>query len=458
MARRLSLPRALAPLRHGPFRLLVTGQVTSNLGDACYAVALPWYVLAGHGGTLLLGTVLAAYGIPRTVLIPAGGYLCDRWGAPAVMLATDGLRAAAVAALAVTAAAGPAHAAELVPIAIVLGAGEGLFLPASFSVIPALLPGDHLQAGNALASGGTQLATLAGPAIGGAAVALGSPAIAFGLDAASFAVSAATLAGLARVRAATAPPAGGQAGPGQDRPARLGTIVRAERVLAVILIVNVAANLGSGGLDGVALPALAHGPLHASAAGYGAILAAFGGGALIGTIAAGQAGRIRRPAVAGSAAFLIEAAFIAALPFLGATPTVAAVVALFGVCNGFGNVVMLTVFQQWAPPALLGRLMGLLILTSFGVYPVSVALAALAGRELGPSSFFLFAAAVLAVAILGGLTQRSWREFGTTRPPAAADAPGPPATAAQLPGQAATAAGQGARERTPAGREDVTGG
>jgi MFS family permease len=74
------LPRSLWPLRHGPFRLLVAGQVTSNLGDACYAVALPWYVLAGHGGTVLLGTVLAAYSIPRTAGIPVGGYLCDRWG------------------------------------------------------------------------------------------------------------------------------------------------------------------------------------------------------------------------------------------------------------------------------------------------------------------------------------------------------------------------------------------
>ena len=65
------------------------GQVTSNVGDACYAVALPWYVLAGHGGTVLLGTVLAAYGIPRTALIMVGGYASDRWRPQTVMLATD---------------------------------------------------------------------------------------------------------------------------------------------------------------------------------------------------------------------------------------------------------------------------------------------------------------------------------------------------------------------------------
>jgi MFS family permease len=435
---RPGMPRALGPLRHGPFRLLVAGQLTSNLGDACYAVALPWYVLAGHGGTVLLGTVLAAYGVPRTAAIAAGGYLSDRWGPQAVMLATDVLRAAAVAALALSAAAGPARAAELVPIAIVLGTGEGLFLPGSFSVIPALLAGDDLQAGNALASGGTQLATLAGPVAGGAAVALGSPAVAFALDAASFAVSAATLARLARLRA-TAGPAPRTAAPA--RPAGLGTLLRAERVLLVIMIVNIAANLGSGGLEGVAIPALAHGPLRASAAGYGAILAAFGGGALAGTIAAGQAGRSRRPAVAGSAAFIAEAAFIAAVPFLGGVTAVAAAVALVGVCNGFANVVMITAFQQWAPQAMLGRLMGLILITSFGVYPVSVALAAFSARDLGPSSFFLFAAGVLAAAILGGLTQRSWRDFGTE---------GPAGGATAAPGQQA-APYEGAGNETTAG-------
>jgi hypothetical protein len=72
----------------------------------------------------------------------------------------------------------------------------------------------------------------------------------------------------------------------------------------------------------------------------------------------------------------------------------------------------ITVFQQWAPPNLLGRLSGLLALTSFGIFPVSVALAALVVRDFGPAPFFLLAAASLAVAIVVALTQKSWRDFG----------------------------------------------
>ena len=59
-----------------------------------------------------------------------------------------------------------------------------------------------------------------------------------------------------------------------------------------------------------------------------------------------------RPAVAGSVAFLAEALFIAAVPYLGGTVPACAALAVVGVLNGFGNVVMLTIFQRWAPPDL----------------------------------------------------------------------------------------------------------
>ena len=90
--------------------------------------------------------------------------------------------------------------------------------------------------------------------------------------------------------------------------------------------------------------------------------------------------------------------------------------AVFGLCNGFGNTYTVTAFQRWAPAGSLGRLNGLLLLTSFGMAPVSVLLAAWFGHTLGPAAFFLFAAVTIAVAVLGGLTKRAWRDFGATAP------------------------------------------
>jgi hypothetical protein len=77
---------------------------------------------------------------------------------------------------------------------------------------------------------------------------------------------------------------------------------------------------------------------------------------------------------------------------------------------------MITVFQKWAPPALLGRLTGLLVLSSFGIFPVSVLLGAVVVRNLGPAPFFPMAAGALALAILAGLTQKEWRRLGAAAP------------------------------------------
>ena len=194
------------PLADRNFRLLTAGQFTSTAGDFCYAVALPWLVLSTHGGPVLLGTVLACYGVPRTVLIPFGGWLADKVGPRAVMLGADMVRCCLVALLAVFATRHVASLAALGPAAALLGAGEGLFLPASFAIMPSLLAPDLLQAGNALNSAAVQLGSLLGPVLGGVLVASAGSASAFAVDAASFAVSALTL-GLLVSRARAVPEA-----------------------------------------------------------------------------------------------------------------------------------------------------------------------------------------------------------------------------------------------------------
>ena len=168
--------RLAAAWRSGPlavrsFRLLAGGQFTSTIGDFCYAVALPWLVLSTHGGAVLLGIVLACYGVPRTVLIPVGGVLADKVGPRTLMLAADAARCVLVAGLTLLAARHTASLAALGPIAALIGAGEGLFIPASFAIMPSLLDEERLAAGNALSTAAVQAGSLLGPALGGVLVA-----------------------------------------------------------------------------------------------------------------------------------------------------------------------------------------------------------------------------------------------------------------------------------------------
>ena len=396
--------RLAAAWRSGPlavrsFRLLAGGQFTSTIGDFCYAVALPWLVLSTHGGAVLLGIVLACYGVPRTVLIPVGGVPADKVGPRTLMLAADAARCVLVAGLALLAARHTASLAALGPIAALIGAGEGLFIPASFAIMPSLLDEERLAAGNALSTAAVQAGSLLGPALGGALVAVTrASTAAFAVDAASFGVSALTLLLIPRqaVRGSMTAVAAKEAGSGAGDAAEAGgaaagqggvlALLKTSRALQVILVVVIAANLASGGMSDVALPSLAHASF--GAVGYGALLACFAVGGLIGTLAAARTGGLKAPVMFASAVFLIEAAGTCLIPYLGGEAGAAAALFVVGACNGLGNVTVLTVLQKSVSPGLLGRVMGTLMLCAFGSFPLSVAVSGVLVRHLGPALFF----------------------------------------------------------------------
>lgn len=82
-----------------------------------------------------------------------------------------------------------------------------------------------------------------------------------------------------------------------------------------------------------------------------------------------------------------------------------------GIAGSIVNVVLFTAVQMAIPSYLMGRVMGLLLFGSFGVYPLSVALAGVLSNQLGPAIFFPFGGFLLALAMLLGMTQRAFREI-----------------------------------------------
>ncbi len=443
--KRLASAWRAGPLAVRDFRLFSLGQLASTIGDYCYAVALPWLVLSAHGSTVLLGTVLACYGVPRTVLIPVGGIFTDKLSPRAVMLAADAVRCVLVAVLAVFAARGLVSLAFLGPVAALIGAGEGVFLPASAAIMPSLLPADELQAGNGLSAAMIQVGILVGPVVGGILVTAAGSGPAFALDAASFAVSAAALALMRGRRARGAVPAqeagvayaAGQGGTGGAGADNLPTPVAPDtgpadqeetsvwrfflhaRVLQAIVLIAVLANFVISGALEVALPALAHARF--GAVGYGALIACFGVGSLAGTLTAARLG-LRRPALGACASYLIGGVAISLVPFLGGLPGAAAAELVFGATANFGNVIIITLLQRLAPARLLGRVMSLLMLASIGAFPASVALSGVIVRSLGPAPFFPASGIVLALAVLLAMALREFRDFGAKAGPTAAQA------------------------------------
>jgi predicted MFS family arabinose efflux permease len=298
------------------------------------------------------------------------------------------------------------------------------------AIMPGLLTGDQLQAGNAINGSAIEVGSLAGPAVGGIIVAIGGSAPAFAVDAATFAVSALTLA-LLRLRqlpSAAAPPSAetgaaevgapemGAVEAGEATPS-LWTLLRQERLLQLIVVVCVVANFAFGGAFEVALPALAHARFGPT--GYGAIISCLGAGAVLGTLAAARGARLRRPTVVASFGFFLCGLAVALIPYLGGLVGAAVATFVFGGANGFGNTVVFTLVQRWAPAQLLGRVMSVIMLAAMGSFPLSVFLTGLLIRRFGTAPFFPVAGAVLAITILCALAQRDYRDLGRApRPPA----------------------------------------
>jgi MFS family permease len=411
------------PLASVPFRLYCVGQLTSTAGDNCYAVALPWLVLSNHGSPVLLGTVLACYSLARVLLIPVGGVLADRVGPRRVMLAADIVRCALVAVLAVLAADHVTTLAALGPVAAVVGAGSGLFLPASFSIIPTMAKREELAAANGISDGIIQIGSLLGPALGGLLVVAAGPAPAFAVDAATFAISAVTLILIRPTRSAESPlPEAPMAPTPAPEPQTLAAATAtapaglrdllASRGFQLLLLIILVSNAVWGGTQEVALPTLMH--QRYGADGYGAVLTAISVGVMVGTFAA-VAVKPRRPMFLSLLVYLACGLSCAALPYLGGLGGSAAAALLLGASSGLGNVLALTVIQRWAPPQLLGQAMTLLILAAMGVIPISAVLTGIVVRHVGPAIFFPLGGLILLCTLVLGLTSTQLRNLGATK-------------------------------------------
>jgi hypothetical protein len=101
---------------------------------------------------------------------------------------------------------------------------------------------------------------------------------------------------------------------------------------------------------------------------------------------------------------------IALLPIGGVYGAMACML-IGGIANSGITVLLFTAIQLSIPSHLMGRVMGLLMFSSLGMYPLSVALAGIFSNQFGPAPLFPVGGLVLGLAILFCMTQKSMREI-----------------------------------------------
>jgi MFS family permease len=409
---------ARSPLRVRDFRLFWLGEAISTLGDQFAMIALPWLALILTGDAFALGTVLALMALPRALFMLVGGAYVDRLSPRLVMLGSNAVRLAAVGVLGFVVLEGAAAMWMLYAFALAFGIADAFFYPALTAMVPDLVDDSQLQKANGIVQGTAQFTTLIGPAVAGVAIAalasqsagpdVTGVALALLFDAATFVVSLATLF-LITARRAHAKASGSVI---KDIREGIGFVWNMPAVRVMVLLSMAANMLIVGPLD-VGLPIVAYSRLPEGAAAFGLIMSAFGGGSLLGMVAATVLPPLPK-AHFGSillALFSLSGICLALLALISSTPVVLLDAVIAGTILGYSNITYITWLQRRIPRQLMGRVMSLMMFGSVALVPISMALsgalvkisldAVLVGGGLG----------MAALAVIG-LLSRSVRAMG----------------------------------------------
>ena len=165
--------------------------------------------------------------------------------------------------------------------------------------------------------------------------------------------------------------------------------------LQAYLVLIAALSLATSGPLAVGIPSLARIRFDGSVS-LGLMLSASGAGAFVGTLLAGSRGRLRRR---GALLLGVNALIGVLLIVLAYAPTVLSASLVIGAMacgSSFVNLIAMAKLQE-ADRAILGRLMGVVMLASVGLAPVSYLLAGLASA-VDPTLMFGAAGAIVLAA------------------------------------------------------------
>jgi MFS family permease len=310
-----------------------------------------------RGGAAAVGVVGLLRWVAAGVVSPFAALLADRYERRAVMVASDLVRAALIAgaAVAVLADAAPAVVYALATLVSIAGTP---FRPAEAALTPELArTPEELGAANVVASAIESVGIFTGPAFGGLLIAATSVSTTFFVTAAGVAISALLIVGIRRA----GEPEGEEESAGEVRQELLEGFRAIFARRSVALLVGLfAAQTFVDGMLSVLIAVVAFDYLSGGASTVGWLNAASGIGGLLGAALAGVLvgrGRLAGDFGLGVLLFGLPLALLAAWESKGLALVLLAGV---GIGNTLADVSGMTLLQRVTPPAVVGRVFGVL--------------------------------------------------------------------------------------------------
>jgi MFS family permease len=413
---------AWSALEHRDFRLFWIGLVVSNIGTWMQQFGLGWLVVqlaikdgVPHLAPFYLGVVGLSRALPGLAFGLFGGVVADRADRRRLLLLTQSSAAIVAAILAVLAFSGQINIVEVVLLSALNSIIFSFDAPTRQAMVPRLVSDKELMSAIGLNSAAFNGATLVGPLLGGVLI------IPFGVGGLML-INALSYIAIVVALILMRPQPVIDYGP---RLSMLESIkegisfIRGDPVLRWVVVLSIATAL-------LTRPYIQLLPAEAQLLGVGAVelswlLAASGGGALVGALlTASLGGWRRRGALLVGAAFAhgtllmffgLQHSVVGALVFVGLTSL--AVMVYLGMAN--------TLMQTRAPDALRGRVMSVQTMVFIGFMPLGQMLLGSVGTFIGINNAFLVGGVIVTgIAAYAALRVSALRDaVATVRPRAA---------------------------------------
>ena len=402
------LIEVLAPARLGrPFRWLFASSLVNNAGDGVAIAAGPLLVASHTRDPFLVSLALLSEYLPVLLFGVIGGAIADRLDRKRMVVAVNLGRAFVLAALVATIATGTVNIALILAALFVLGTAETFADSASSTLIPTLVPKEHLGIANARMQGAFLLTNqLLLPPVGAFLFAIG-PAIPFAANAFGFALGAVLISRLAAATKAERA-LGHGTGPATGLVADMVEGVRwlvGHPPMRTLALTIVTFNVTYGAAWSV-LVLYAGDRLGMSEIGFGLLTTAIAIGGVIGIVSYGRLERRFALADIMRVGLLIET-----FTHLSLALTTSAVVALgtlvvFGAHAFVWGTTSTVIRQRAVPNELLGRVGGVYRVAIMGGLVIGAPIGGLLAQRFGITApfWFAFAGSALLVLLL-------WRQF-----------------------------------------------
>ncbi len=399
--------RAFAALGNPAYRWWFVAQIFSASGVFTQAVAQSWLLLELTGSALDLG-LLAVFSWTPVLLGGAwAGAWVDRLDRRRLLITTQTTLIVFGVTLAVLAATGVVRPWMLFALAAATGCVAALDNPARQVFVLELVGRGRVASAVSLYEVILNASRVFGPALGGVLLGLSGPPLCFLVNALSYLPALAVLLRFRPVptpRAAEpGPRAADRREPGAVR-AGLSYVWRSPAIRACVLLAAAGGTLFN---LAVGLPLLATRVFGLGGGGYGAMMAAFGVGALPGAFLAAAGtdwptGRQIRLLAVGTGVAVLATAYAphVIVAFVGLAVAGLLSIWLISLAN--------TLVQLRAEPAMRGRVMGVWTMALPGMMPLTSLLTGAVAQAFGGRAGFALAG--VALLVTGGLAWRSLRD------------------------------------------------